>query len=59
MVPFHLYKTNRQVKRYVWKHLKVTILGDMGMGDGPLRSIIKGECFDEKSVNSLKEYFSI
>ncbi len=41
------------------KHLRLTVLGDMGMGDGPLQSIINGECSDKKSIDSLKEYFSI
>jgi hypothetical protein len=41
------------------KHLRVAILGDMGMGDGPLKAIIKGELSDEKSILSLKKYFTI
>lgn len=40
-------------------HLRLAILGDMGMGDGPLQSIINGKCSDKKSIDSLKEYFSI
>jgi hypothetical protein len=41
------------------KHLRLAILGDMGMGDKPIQSIINGKCSDKKSIDSLKEYFSI
>jgi len=55
-------KNRKEVKKTFYavpKHLRLAILGDMGMGDGPLQSIINGKCSDKKSIDSLKEYFSI
>lgn len=41
------------------KHLRVSILGNMSMGDGPLKAIIAGNLYDEEAVNYLKEYFQL
>lgn len=41
------------------KHLRISILGNMSMGDGPLKAIIAGNLYDEEAVNYLKEYFQL
>ncbi len=39
------------------KHLRLAILGEMEMGDGPIKYIIAGNAYDEQTIESLKSHF--